>query len=80
MPIVPVERSMSDMMHMLGLAVTAAGTNDRMLKEQIIRFAACHFTIVGPGPRGVTACQNDPRQAVRCVFPTDPRQGTLMAE
>ena len=52
-PVVPVERSMSDMMHMLGLAVTGGrhGTI-RMFKEQIIRFAACHFTIVGPGPKG----------------------------
>ena len=51
-PVVPVERSMSDMMHVLGLAVTGGkyGTI-RMFKEQIIRFAACHFTIVGPGPK-----------------------------
>jgi hypothetical protein len=65
-PIVPVERSMSDMMHMLGLAVTGGryGTI-RMFKEQIIRFAACHFTIVGPGPKGeLPARQNDPGQAV----------------
>ena len=37
-PVVPVERSMSDMMHVLGLAVTGGkyGTI-RMFKEQIIR-------------------------------------------
>jgi hypothetical protein len=78
-PVVPVERSMSDMMHMLGLAVTGGryGTI-RMFKEQIIRFAACHFTIVGPGPKGsYRHVKTTPVRRFDVFFPTDPRQGTL---
>jgi hypothetical protein len=67
-PVVPVERSMSDMMHVLGLAVTGGKNGTiRMFKEQIICFAACHFTIVGPGPNGMKLSSNIlPHQGFAC--------------
>ena len=52
-PIIPVELSMTAMMQELGLGVSGGKEGTiRAFKEQITRFAACHFTIVGPGPRG----------------------------
>ena len=78
-PVVPVERSMSDMMHVLGLAVTGGryGTI-RMFKEQIIRFAACHFTIVGPGPKGsYRHVKAPPIKQFDVWFPSIPQQDTL---
>jgi hypothetical protein len=52
-PVIPVERSMTAMMQELGLKVTGGREGTiRSFKEQITRFAACKFTIIGPGPRG----------------------------
>jgi hypothetical protein len=78
-PVVPVERSMSDMMRVLGLQVTGGryGTI-RMFKEQIIRFAACHFTIVGPGLKGsYQHVKTPPIKSFNVFFPADPAQDTL---
>jgi hypothetical protein len=75
-PVVPVERSMSDMMRVLGLQVTGGryGTI-RMFKEQIIRFAACHFTIVGPALRAAISTSRPRRsKASTCSSPLTPRK------
>ena len=52
-PVIPVERSMTAMMKELGLEVRG-GVHGTIhgFKEQITRFAACKFTIAGPGPKG----------------------------
>jgi hypothetical protein len=76
---IPVERSMSDMMHMLGLAVTGGRNGTiRSFKEQITRFAACHFTIIGPGSKGTFShIKTTPIRRFDVFFPTDPQQDTL---
>jgi hypothetical protein len=52
-PVVPIERSMTAMMKELGYDPRGGEKgNIASFKEQITRFAACHFTIVGPGSRG----------------------------
>ena len=78
-PVIPVERSLSAMMHELGLAVTggAHGTL-HTFKEQVLRFAACHFTIVGPGPRGtIQHIKTPPIKRFDVWFPLHPGQDTL---
>lgn len=78
-PVIPVEHSMTAMMKELGLQVTGGkeGTIGRF-KEQIIRFAACNFTIVGPGPRGERRyIKAPPIKRFDIWFPTDPDQKTL---
>jgi hypothetical protein len=78
-PVVPVERSMSDMMHVLGLAVTGGRSGTiRIFKNQICRYAAAHMTIVGPGPRGsYRHIKTTPVKRFDVFFPTDPRQDNL---
>jgi hypothetical protein len=78
-PVISVERSMTAMMQELGLKVTGGkeGTIGSF-KEQITRFAACHFTIVGPGPRGTRShIKAPPIKKFDVWFPPDPNQETL---
>jgi hypothetical protein len=77
--IVPVEHCMTEMMRALGLEPTGGKFgNIRMFKEQIIRFAACHFTVIGPGPKGsYRHIKTPPIKRFDVFFPTDPRQGAL---
>jgi hypothetical protein len=77
--VIPVERSMSDMMHVLGLGVTGGKRGTiQTFKEQILRFAACHFTIVGPGPRGTYRhIKAQPIKRFDVWFPSHPGQDTL---
>ncbi len=50
-PVIPVERSMTALMKVLGFGITGGKKGTiASFKDQITRFAACHFTIVGPGP------------------------------
>jgi hypothetical protein len=78
-PVIPVERSMSAMMRELGLQVTGGNRGTiKIFKEQITRFAACHFTIVGPGPRGTRRhIKAPPIKQFDVWFPPDPNQETL---
>jgi Plasmid encoded RepA protein len=78
-PVIPVERSMSAMMHELGLQVSGGKEGTiTSFKEQITRFAACHFTIVGPGPRGTRRhIKAPPIKRFDVWFPLDPKQQTL---
>ena len=47
-------------------------------KEQITRFAACKFTIIGPGPQGEARHINaGPFERFDVWFPPDPKQETL---
>jgi hypothetical protein len=78
-PVIPVERSMTGMMQELGLKV-GGGKNGtiRGFKDQITRFAACKFTIIGPGPRGSRRhIHAEPFRSFDVWFPSDPAQGTL---
>jgi hypothetical protein len=53
-PVVSVERSMTAMMHELGLKVTGGKEGTiRAFKDQITRFARCNFTFVRPGDTSV---------------------------
>jgi hypothetical protein len=78
-PVIPVERSMTAMMRELGLG--KSGGNDgpmRIFKEQTTRLAACHFTIVGPGPHGGdTYIKAPPIKKFDVWFPSDPDQEML---
>ena len=78
-PVIPVERSMSAMMQELGLQVTGGNRGTiKPFKEQITRFAACHFTLVGPGPRGTRRhIKTPPIKRFDVWFPTNPHQETL---
>lgn len=78
-PIIPVERSMTGMMVDLGLGVTGGKEGTiRAFKEQITRFAACKFTIIGPGPKGVVRhIHAEPFKSFDVWFPPSPDQGTL---
>jgi len=78
-PVIPVERSMTAMMQKLGLKVTGGKEGTiRAFKEQITRFAACHFTIVGPGPRGTRRhIKATPIKTFDVGFPPNPNQETL---
>src|SRR5215207_1358844 len=71
--------SMSGMMDILGLAVTGGryGTI-RMFKEQIIRYSSCHFSLIGPGPKGsYSHVKTSPVKRFDVFFPTDPQQESL---
>jgi hypothetical protein len=78
-PVVPVERSMTAMMQELGLGVTGGKEGTiRAFKDQINRFAACKFTIVGPGPQGTRRhIHAEPFRRFDVWFPQDVTQGTL---
>jgi hypothetical protein len=78
-PVIPVERSMTAMMQELGLGVTGGKEGTiRTFKDQINRFAACKFTLVGPGPRGEARHINaEPFKRFDVWFPQDVTQGTL---
>jgi hypothetical protein len=76
---VEVQNSMSDMMHALGLSVTG-GKNGTipMFKEQIIRYASCHFTLIGPGPKGsYRHIKTSPVKRFDVFFPTNPQEQSL---
>ena len=78
-PVIPVTRSMSDMMHVLGLGVTGGkrGTINTF-KDQILRFSSCHFTLVGPGTRGTYRhVKAQPIKRFDVWFPPHPGQDTL---
>lgn len=77
--VIPVERSMTAMMQELGLQVTGGSRGTiKPFKEQITRFAACKFTIVGPGPKGTRRHVNaEPFEHFDVYFPNDPNQETL---
>jgi hypothetical protein len=78
-PIIPVERSMTAMMKELGLEVRggAHGTINGF-KEQITRFAACKFTIAGPGPKGsIRHVHAEPFEHFDVWFAPSPEQATL---
>jgi len=52
-PVIAVERSMTAMIQQLGLIASGGREGTiRAFKEQVTRFAACKYTIMGPGPRG----------------------------
>ena len=78
-PVIPVERSMTAMMRKLGLGNSGGKEGPiRLFKEQITRFAACKFTIIGPGPRGtVRHIHAEPFEHFDVWFPPDPNQETL---
>lgn len=79
-PVIPVERSMTAMMQELGLKVTGGREGSiRAFKEQITRFAACHFTLVGPGPRDSTRryMKASPIKSFDLWFPNSPDQETV---
>jgi hypothetical protein len=78
-PVIPIERSMTAMMKELGLQPTGGkdGTIG-VFKEQITRFAACNFIIVGPGPNGGdTYIKAPPIKRFDVWFPLSPEQTTL---
>lgn len=78
-PVISVEPSMTAMMHELGYKVTGGkeGTINKF-KDQITRFAACHFTIVGPGPRGTRRhVKTPPIKRFDVWFPSSPQQKSL---
>ena len=78
-PVIAVERSMTAMMRKLGLG--SSGGKDgsiRIFKEQITRLAACHCTIVGPGPHGgETYVKAPPIKKFDVWFPPDPDQAMV---
>jgi Plasmid encoded RepA protein len=78
-PVIHVERSMTAMLQELGFSVRGGPRGTiASFKEQITRFAACHFTIVGPGPRGTRRhCQASPIKRFDVWFPPDPNQATV---
>jgi hypothetical protein len=77
--VIPIEGTMTEMMHMLGLTPTGGDHGTiRSFKEQITRFSAAHFSIIGPGPKGTYShIKTTPIRRFDVFFPTDPRQGTL---
>jgi hypothetical protein len=78
-PVIEVERSMTAMMKELGYdPIGGKRGNISSFKEQITRFAACNFTIIGPGPRGTTShIKAPPIRKFDIWFPPDPNQETL---
>jgi Plasmid encoded RepA protein len=70
---------MTAMMQELGLGVTGGNKGTiRTFKEQITRFAACHFTLIGPGPRGTrTHIKAPPIKKFDVWFPLSSDQETL---
>jgi hypothetical protein len=78
-PVIPVERSMTAMMQELGLHVGGGSHGTiRGFKEQITRFAACKFTIAGPGPKGgIRHIHAEPFERFDIWFAPNPQQQTL---
>lgn len=78
-PVIAVERSMTAMIQQLGLIASGGKEGTiRAFKEQITRFAACKFTLVGPGPRGgARHVHAEPFAQFDVWFPSDPDQETL---
>lgn len=78
-PVIPVERSMTAMMQELGYKVTGGKQGSiNKFKDQITRFAACNFTIVGPGPNGTRRhVKTPPIKSFDVWFPTAPEQQSL---
>lgn len=78
-PVIPVERSMTAMMGELGITPSGGPKgNITPFKEQITRFAACKFTIIGPGPKGTWRHVNaEPFRHFDVWFPPDPGQAML---
>jgi hypothetical protein len=77
--VIPIEGSMSEMMEALGFAVTG-GKNGTInsFKEQITRFAACHFSIIGPGPKGTYShVKTTPIRRFDVFFSENRHQSTL---
>jgi len=75
-PIVPVERSMSDMMHMLGSPSPAAGTERFDVQRANHSFRRVPLYHCRASPRGSTAMSKRPPSGVRCVFPHRSPSGT----
>lgn len=73
-PVIPVERSMTAMLKELGYnPIGGKRGNIGSFKEQITRFAACHFTIVSPGTRGTRQhIKASPIKSLMCGFQTTP--------
>ena len=78
-PVIPVERSMTAMMKELGYEPRGGKRGTiASFKDQITRFAACHFRIVAPGPLGTEKYINaEPIKEFDVWFPSDPDQGML---
>jgi hypothetical protein len=79
-PVIPVERSMTAMMKELGFSITGGSKGTiGSFKDQITRFAACKFTIITPGPRGIVRHIHnaEPFEHFDVWFPLDPAQQTL---
>jgi hypothetical protein len=78
-PVIPVERSMTAMIQELGFEPRGGRRGSIIsFKDQINRFAACKFTIVGPGPRETRRhIHAEPFKRFDVWFPQDVTQGTL---
>ena len=78
-PVIPVEHSMTGMLRELGFEARGGKRGTiQSFKDQITRFAASHFTLIGPGPKGTrTHIKSPPVKRMDVWFPSDPRQKTL---
>jgi hypothetical protein len=78
-PVISVETSMSAMMKELGYEVRGGKRGTiQSFKEQITRFAACHFTIVGRGANGTRRhMKAPPIKSFDVWFPNHPEQQSL---
>ena len=78
-PVISVETSMSAMMKELGYEVRGGKRGTiQSFKDQITRFAACHFTIVGRGSNGTKRYMKAPPiKSFDVWFPTHPKQQSL---
>lgn len=79
-PVISVEHSMTAMMKELGLKITGGkkGTIQNF-KNQITRFASCHFTLVGPSNKAgsIRHIKTQPIKSMDIWFPSTPEQTTL---
>ena len=79
-PVIPVEPSMTAMLVELGYDPKGGPRGNIVsFKEQITRFARCHFTLVGPGPlEGMRRyIETTPIKQFDVWFAPHPKQGTL---
>src|SRR5713101_8739807 len=79
-PVIPVKPSMTAMLVELGYDPKGGPRgNIASFKEQITRFARCHFTLVGPGPlEGMRRyIETTPIKQFDVWFAPHPKQGTL---
>lgn len=78
-PVIPVERSMTAMMQVLGYEARGGPRGTiASFKDQITRFACCNFTIVAPGPRGTERyIKAPPIKQFDVCFLADADHGTL---